>query len=86
MKIGDFSALGALGGLTATGAEEPRDLGEQMEFVFAQQLLAALNAASGKEGEDGGEYLSLLSDHLAREIARGGGLGIGRQLTQEVQS
>ena len=49
----------------------------------SQQLLQAMRPEEGSDKE-GGEYLGLLSDHLAREIVRGGGLGIAKQLTGEV--
>ena len=62
----------ALGQLSATGAEELKDPGAQIEYLFAQQMLQALNAGKDEgEGGQGQDYMSLLSDHLARELAKG---------------
>lgn len=69
----------AIGNLATVGTEAPQGLGQQLEYLFAQQLLAALSRTSEKQGERS-EYLSLLSDPLAREMAAQGALGIGRQL------
>ena len=77
--------MSALGDLATSGAEELKTPGEQMEYLFAQQLLKAMQPAEGT-GREGEEYLGLLSDHLAREIVRGGGLGIAKQLGAEVPS
>lgn len=76
--------MSALGTLATTGAEELKTPGQQMEYLFAQQLLKAMQPEDGDK--EGGEYLSLLSDHLAHEIVKGGGLGIAKQLSTEVSS
>ncbi len=84
MTIG--AETGALGSLAANGAAPPQSPGEQMEYLFAQQLLHALSEAGGEEGQegqDGANYLSLLGEPLAKEIARSGGLGIGQQIMKE---
>ncbi len=79
--------LSALGSLTATGSEPPQTLGEQMEYLFAQQLMHALSQHEGEgEGEgEGGQsgYLAMLSDALARDMARQGALGLAQQFRAE---
>ncbi|MCS6912314.1 MAG: hypothetical protein RMK29_16690 [Myxococcales bacterium] len=82
MHIGDLTGLGSLAML---GGDEPRSLEEQVEYLFAKQLVAAMSQSQAEEASTD-DYLALLSDHLAREMARSGILGIGRQLVSEVPS
>lgn len=70
----------ALGNVASQGAEVPRSLGSQLEYLFAQQLLHALSAQEEKEGSEGSGYLALLSDPLAQQMADQGTLGIAAQL------
>lgn len=78
MHIGNMTALGQVATMTH---EAPKDLGEQMEYMFAQQLLRAMvESARFNEAHEGGDYLSLLDDQFAREITKAGGLGISKQL------
>lgn len=84
MNIGDLTGLGSL---AIAGADEPRSIEEQVEYLFARQLVAAMSQSQSQPDEAStDDYLALLSDHLAREIARSGILGIGRQLVSEVPS
>jgi Rod binding domain-containing protein len=82
MTIGmDVTALGQAAG---AAEETPRSLGEQVEYLFAQQLLQALSEhEKQREGQEGAGYLGLLSGPLAHELARSGGLGIAGQLVPE---
>ncbi len=85
MTIG--SETSALGALASDGAPPPKSLGEQVEYLFAKQLVQAM-ASSGTtdEKEEGGGYLSLLGEPLTTELVRSDGLGIARQLALETKS
>lgn len=65
---------------SAGGVEPPRTLGGQVEFLFAQQLVRALSQHTDQSGAgDGENYLAVMGDHLAAEVARAG-LGIRAQI------
>lgn len=79
MTIG--AETGAIGSLATSGDAPPARLDEQVEYFFAHHLVQALAAHQGEE--EGANYLGMMDDYLAREMARRGGLGIGKQLLEQ---
>lgn len=61
----------------------------EFESVFLAQVLNTMNTGIGENtGFDGGhaesQWRSLLNEHLARDVARGGGVGVADAVQREL--
>jgi Rod binding domain-containing protein len=100
MTIGDLNQTKVTAVNPPTGADAAKsiqnsklkDAAEQFEAIFMQEMLKPLQSTSsdGMGGEDkdapaGSDTLSSFgTEAVAKAIAKGGGLGIARQIVQKV--
>lgn len=86
MQVG--AEVGALGTAATMATEAPQTVAQQIDYLFAQQLLHAMTRSAHLDeasGETAG-YLGMLEGHLAKELAEQGSLGVGAALASEVDS
>lgn len=70
----------------ASPAEQSKEVAAQFEAILVRQLLApTMTSMLGKEGGTASNvYGDMLTDSFAQQLTRGGGLGLGGLLAQQL--
>lgn len=70
----------------ATPELQRKEVAAQFEAILVRQLLKPTMASmfSAESGAAGGIYGDMLTDTFATQLTRGGGLGLGRMLEQQL--
>lgn len=62
-----------------------REVAAQFEAILVRQLLKpTMTSMLGEEGVASGVYGDMLTDTFAQQLTRGGGMGLGRMLEQQL--
>ena len=62
-----------------------REVAAQFEAILVRQLLKpTMTSMLGKEGVASGVYGDMMTDTFSQQLTRGGGLGLGRMLEQQL--
>jgi len=89
MAMDPLSALGAkIGGGAAV--DENTEVQRGIDYVFALELLKAMQAGSIDDSQHGafgsGPYKDMVTESLASTLAASGGLGFGRYMVKQLES